>query len=116
VLTLILFQSVKILVWVVFLPVLTVLLGVPVSLYIVGRKSRGGLVAFVGWIVAVRWGWLPAVDGPFGIYAFVFWPLTVTFGLWFAASFLIMGRAAWRRALLVNRLMTDYGMPASEIV
>ena len=109
-------QLVKALVWVITLPALTFIMGVPASIYIVAKQSRGGLVAFVGWIVGVRVGWLPAMDGPLGIHPFAFWPLTIVFGVWFAVGFWAMSRAAWRRAVTVNRLMRDYGMPASEIV
>jgi hypothetical protein len=109
-------QLARALVWIITLPTMTLILCVPACIYLVAKQSRGGLVAFVGWIMAVRWGWLPAMGGPLGIHPFAFWPLTVLFGVWFSIGFWVMLRAAWRRALLVNRLMRDYRMPAAEIV
>jgi hypothetical protein len=100
----------------VVLPALTLIVGVPATLYLVAKRSRGGLVAFAGWIGAVQVGWVPAFDGPFGIPATVFWVLTGLFGGWFVWGFWTLSRAAWSKALLTNRLMRDFGMPASEIV
>ena len=103
-------------VWFVALPVLTFVFGVPASLYLMSRQSRGGFPAFVGWIVAAQAGWVPTFAGPFGLPTLVFWPLALLFGMWFAVGFTIMGRAAWSQAFMSNRLMRDYGMPPSEIV
>jgi hypothetical protein len=102
--------------WLLTLPVMVVFLGVPACLYLVARQSRGGLLAFVGWGLAVRWGWFPAFGGPFGFPSPVFWALTALFGVWFLVGFVTMVRAAFGRAVFVNRLMRDYGMPASEII
>jgi hypothetical protein len=105
-----------VLVWVLVMPVMGVLLGVPACVYLVGKKSRGGLAAFVGWIVGVRLGVFPTVDGPFGVHPLVFWPGTVVFSVWFVFGFVSMWVGAFRRAWEVRRLMTVYGMPRSEIV
>ena len=102
-------------VFVVALPLMTVALGLPMSLFLVAKQTRGALVAFVSWIVLVRLGALPAASGPFGIPAIIFWPAATVFGAWWAWGFAVMSRSAWRRAMEVNRLMRDYGMPASEI-
>jgi hypothetical protein len=102
-------------VFVVALPLMTVALGLPMSLLLVAKQTRGALVAFVSWIVLVRLGALPAASGPFGIPSMIFWPAATVFGAWWAWGFAVMSRSAWRRAMEVNRLMRDYGMPASEI-
>ena len=103
-------------VWFVALPVMTFVFGVPASLYLMSRQSRGGFPAFVGWIVASQAGWVPTFAGPFGLPTLVFWPLAALFAIWFAVGFTIMGRAALSQAFMSNRLMRDYGIPPSEIV
>jgi len=102
-------------VFVVALPLMTVALGLPMSLLLVAKQTRGALVAFVSWIVLVRIGALPKASGPFGIPSIVFLPAATVFLLWWAWGFAVMSRSAWSRAMEVNRLMRDYGMPASEI-
>lgn len=102
-------------VWIVALPTMTVVFGVPASLYLMSRQSRGGFPAFIGWIVAAQAGWVPSFGGPFGLPTLVFWPVTVLFGVWFTVGFTILAKAAWSQAVLSNRLMRDYGMPPSGI-
>ena len=103
-------------VWFLAFPVMTFVFGVPASLYLMSRQSRGSFPAFVGWIVAAQAGWVPTFAGPFGLPTLVFWPLAALFAVWFAVGFTIMGRAAWSQAFMSNRLMRDYEMPPSEIV
>jgi hypothetical protein len=97
-------------------PVLTVVLGVPAALYLVAKRSKGGLLAFAGWVGASSVGWLPQFAGPFGMPTGAFWPAAVLFGVWFGWAFWVLGRAAWGKALRLHRLVRDYGMPPSEIL
>lgn len=106
------------LVWIVVVPVLavlTVVLGVPMALLFTVRRSRGGVLAVSGWIVAIWVGWLPAFAGPLGLP----WPVAVAsaavFGSMFVWVFVRLAMLAWGRALDASRLVRS-GVPPQEIV
>ena len=106
----------KALFWLIVLPGLAFLVVLPASLYLVAKQSRGGFAAFLLWIGAANLGWVPTFGGPAGLPTLVFWPATGIFALWVAIGAALIGKAAFKHASRANRLMKDYGMPASEII
>ena len=91
------------------------LLGVPGALWVLVRKLRVVLGVGAVWWVAAAVGIVPAGSGPLGFPALVFWPFAVMFCLWWAAGVVLVASSAISKIRWSNDLMTEFGMPASEI-